>query len=118
MADCNNCDGHGWVQVTPGYATNLIKPPTLERTAGLDTEQVAALHTHTELQRAAAADSVYPCRVCRYELFLRWAGGHLDSRHDAASCDDCIEVTGRRRRKRPTSGPAATTPPPRKDTDA
>jgi len=116
---CGRCDGHGWVQVQPQYAVDLFPDPTAERLALLNDEQQAAAWEHVRVMRAAAAESVYPCKACRPTLFFRWAGGHLGSGHDAASCTECIEALGVRGAKSAARGRTTVpTTPNRKDIDA
>lgn len=50
--ECGRCDG-GWVAVAESYVERVGK-----------------------VQPEAAANTVYPCRECRPDAFLRWAEGH------------------------------------------
>lgn len=117
---CRRCEGTGWVQVQDAYAVHLYPDPTLEQLAGLDDTAADEVVAQVQLQRAAAANSVYPCRDCNPPMFFRWAGGHFKLGHDYAKCDECIEVLGGRRAARravnhlPEQTPVTT---PRRDID-
>lgn len=111
---CVRCEG-GWVQVRPEYAVHRFPDPTMEQLAGADDATRAAMWRTVECSRAAARNSVYPCRRCRPEAFYRWAGGHLDAGHDVLACSECIELMTPRRASRARRTPVTTTP--RRDTD-
>lgn len=64
-----------------------------------EAEQAAALTAH-RARLAALRNTAYPCRECAPLAFLRWANGHHDPGHDAASCPDCATPTYSRRRRR------------------
>lgn len=109
------CDGTGWVQVQEAYAEQHLAPDLF---ADPDTvsEQAAQLaEQRLAQQRAALAQSVYPCRVHNPRLFFRWAQGHLDPQHDRSDCPECTSDTPRRggRRRVPAGVPAL---PERADT--
>lgn len=93
---CTKCDG-GYVTVQPAYAVHLFPDPTAEQVVGMSTEAHQALLDEIETRRAAARNSVYPCRRCNPPLFFRWAGGHLALGHDVLTCSECIELMGGRR---------------------
>lgn len=90
---CTKCD-KGWVTVLPAYAVHLYPDPPMDRLALLDTATAEAVHAELALKRAAAANSVYPCRNCNRPMFFRWAGGHFKLGHDVLGCAECIEVMG------------------------
>lgn len=94
---CTRCED-GWVTVKDGYALHLYPDPDPIRMSALDPEVVEQIHDELRLKRAAAANSVYPCRTCNPSLFFRWAGGHFKLGHDYAHCDECIEFLGGRRK--------------------
>lgn len=111
--ECDRCDD-GWVGVTAAYPLQLVPDRDLSVVAD---EHHGAVVDAIKRARWYASRSVYPCKSCRPELFYRWAGGHLDRRHDPGTCDECIELTGRRpslRRSEPVRSDPSW-PPERKD---
>lgn len=58
----------------------------------LDETLRAAVIEQVEIRRAALRGSVYPCADCQPAAFHRWAGGHLEPRHDRAGCPECSEL--------------------------
>ncbi len=104
--DCSHCGNIGWVFVADAYAERMHPVPTAVQAKYLDTD-LQLLAARVGAARAAAADSVYPCKRCNTDLFYRWAGGHLDSKHDRGSCDECCDLAGRRPRRRPAPAPDA-----------
>lgn len=149
MTLCANprCDGYGWCVVTAGTVdrTHPIPAAVLERIPPSIADEVSRLDDFDRARRAAAmvtppelaaeliahvavrwstAETVYPCRVCNPDAFLRWCGGHWDRYHNRRACDECSP----RRRPSRTPGqhdephqvptPAAPPmPPPRLDLD-
>jgi hypothetical protein len=113
---CSKCHGHRWVDVLPSYAVHMHPDPTLEQLAALGEEAQAELWADLGRKRRAAENSVYPCRQCAPALFFRWAGGHFGLHHNAAECDECIELLGKRAARRHDRITTPTTPP-RRDTD-
>lgn len=113
---CTRCD-RGWITVKASYAVHLFPDPTMEQLADLDDDQQAGLWYTIEASRAAARNSVYPCRRCNRVMFYRWAEGHLATGHDALRCSECIEVMGgKRAAARAAKAYADLTPtPPRRD---
>lgn len=99
------------MQVQPAYADQQLPEPDLfmadseldEQTAELARQQLAR-------QRAALAESVYPCRVHRPRLFFRWAGGHLALEHDRKACPDCLNDTPRKGARRRSFSAVANEP--------
>ena len=115
MSDCEHCEG-GWVPVAPAYAERQHPWPAPDPAVS---EKVHAERCEiVRYRRMVAARAVFPCRECRPELFLLWAGGHLGPRHDRTGCPTCRELAGhpapRRSRERES---APTAPPPRRDLD-
>lgn len=109
------CGGVGWVQVTAAYAEKLFPLPPAATLEDADhAAAFAALAEAVERRRRAAADSWYPCRECEPSLFYRWAGRHLDSKHDRAGCAECsLEDEEKRRRPRTErAAPAHAAPAP------
>jgi hypothetical protein len=104
------------VDVLPSYAVHMHPDPTLEQLAALGEEAQAELWADLGRKRRAAENSVYPCRQCAPALFFRWAGGHFGLHHNAAECDECIELLGKRAARRHDRITTPTTPP-RRDTD-
>lgn len=98
-APCTRCDG-GWIEVRPAYAEHMHPDPDPEHVAHLTPDELAVVREQLELKRRAAANSVYPCKVCRPQMFWRWAGGHFKPGHDPLSCDECVEALGGRRAAR------------------
>lgn len=106
------CEG-GWVRVHAGYAERRHPDPTPPE-AGASSE-VMAVYEHqlanVSGRRAATAETYYPCKHCNQSAFYRWAGGHWDSGHDTARCDECHGTTtrvGRRRTEAAAPAPART----------
>lgn len=94
------CGGTGWVTVQPDYAAHMYPEPTPEVLAQLDEAQANALQWQVYERRTAAANTVYPCRVHRADLFFRWAGKHFTPDHDPGGCAECMEArTGPRVRR-------------------
>lgn len=111
---CGNpkCD-NGWVAVGDAYVTRVAPEPTLPEGEGPEMDAIRkATVLAWQAQRAAAAETVYPCKACQPALFFRWCEGHLDPAHDRFECDDCdTPGHGRTRRKGTTRSLAAPTPP-------
>lgn len=78
-AECR-CEGTGWIQVQEAYAERRGK---------------------SDQGRAAAANSVYPCKVHKPRQFSRWVSGCWEPDHDRSSCDLCQAQPRRRRRYAP-----------------
>jgi len=95
-AECLVCDGAGTVQVAAGYAERVVPDPTSARLESVEPETQKIIWSHVYARRAVAAASVVPCKVCRPEQYLRWAGGHMDRGHDAAGCEVCSGPKPRR----------------------
>lgn len=95
-----NCDGSGWVTVQPDYAARLFPDPAPEVLAELDADQANALEWQVHERRVAAANTVYPCKVHKADLFFRWAGHHLSADHDTGACGECIEARHHHHRSR------------------
>lgn len=111
MASCTNprCEG-GWVQVLEGYVEREAPEPELPEGAGPEADaERAKLAVDWKCQRAAAANTWYPCRVCNERLFYRWQGGHLEKDHNREDCDTCV-VPGQRRRNPERTLPNPATP--------
>lgn len=89
LCNCGKCHGVGWAWVGRSYPLEQVPDPTAELLAQIPAEAHARVVQQVELQRRAAAASVYPCRACNSALFYRWRGGHLDSEHDRAHCAEC-----------------------------
>lgn len=106
MSRCANerCE-RGWITVTAAYVDeHAPKRPTAEVWDGMTDAERAAWEAQDEAVRAGLAATVYPCKQCEPEMFYRWAGGHLDPRHNRADCDECSTPRSRRR-TRSTAGP-------------
>lgn len=86
------CDGTGWVTVQPEYAAHMYPDPAPDVLASLTPDLANALEWQVYERRAAATNTVYPCRVHKADLFYRWAGKHFAKDHDPGSCAECIEV--------------------------
>ena len=93
---CSNdrCEG-GWVHVLPSYVD--AHSPTRPADPGPDcTPEVRAafdaLMVDYDATRAALAESVYPCKVCRPRSFHRWVQGHYAAGHDPSGCAQCVEA--------------------------
>ncbi len=114
---CSKCHGHRWVPVQPGYALHMHPDPTIEQLAVLDEAGQAKLWAEVASKRAAAENSVYPCRQCAPQLFFRWAGGHFAMGHLAVECDECTELLGRKAARRHDRITTPVTTPPRRGTD-
>lgn len=109
------CDGTGWVSVKPTYAEHMYPDPPPEVLAQLPIDQADQLHVEVATRRAAALNTVYPCRVHKADLFCRWAGHHFDKDHDANACAECLEArNGPAVRRR---SHATVTVPTRRDTE-
>lgn len=107
------CAGTGWVTVQPSYATHMYPDPSPEVLAHLPADQAAQLWAEVANRRAAAENTVYPCRVHKANLFYRWAGKHFENDHDSGTCAECIEArTGPAARRR-----SHATVPTRRDTE-
>lgn len=99
------CDGHGWVSVQPSYAAHLFPDPAPEVLAALPEDQANELWWQVDQRRAAALNTVYPCRVHKADLFFRWAGKHFAKDHDPGGCAECMEArTGPRVRRMSHAG--------------
>ncbi len=114
---CSKCHGGRWVPVLPSYATHMHPDPTMEQLAVLTEAEQDTLWAELGAKRAAAENSVYPCRQCAPALFFRWAGGHFGLHHNTAECEECIELLGKRAARRHDRITTPTTPP-RRDLDA
>ena len=89
---CGKCHGTDWVYVTAGYPLAQVPDPPVDVLVVVSMEVQEAVTRQLCLARAAAANSVYPCRACAPSLFYRWRDGHLESDHDRERCQDCISV--------------------------
>ncbi len=100
LCTCGKCHGVGWVWVGPRYPVEQVPDPAESLLAQIPAEAHAMHARQVDLQRRAAALSVYPCRACNSALFYRWREGHLASDHDRGSCPECQGqgVAPRRRR--------------------
>lgn len=99
LCTCGKCHGVGWAWVGRSYPLEQVPDPTADLLAQIPAEAHPRVRFHVALSRAAAAASVYPCRVCNERLFYRWRGGHLDSDHERGHCPECQSqgVVARRR---------------------
>lgn len=86
---CLACDGDGWVLVASGYAERMVPDPASAKLETVDEASQSAIWDRVYQRRDHAARSVVPCKVCRPDLYLRWAGGHLDRLHNTAGCETC-----------------------------
>jgi hypothetical protein len=89
MRNCLACEGDGWVQIAAGYAERVVPDPSSARLESVDAGTQTEMWDRTYARREFAARSVVPCKVCRPELYVRWAGGHLDRGHNESACDSC-----------------------------
>jgi hypothetical protein len=95
----HRCD-RGWVQVTAAYIDKQYPRPDPP-----DTDDLEVLDLYDkqcvdiDLRRKAAANTVYPCRVCRPADFFRWLNGHTASDHDKDTCTECSGITRRAGRR-------------------
>ena len=76
--DDHDCAG-GWVYVSERYAE--YRAEDVARADEVPKQAIVA----------AFRNSVYPCTVCRPDLFYRWAGGHLAVDHNRSECVECSE---------------------------
>ena len=95
--DDHECVG-GWMYVSERYATHLAE------------ETVHANTVPKQAIVAAFRNSVYPCTVCRPDLFYRWAGGHLAAGHNRSECVECSERQSGKRAPRQSAGAQSMTP--------
>lgn len=107
MTGCDACE-FGWRSVQMPYCEKMFPVA--------DDDDDEAIERARE-RRAAAMNTVYPCKVCQPNLFFRWVGGHLDKEHDRGACEECSSIGHRRRGARHVSAPvnAGYTEPERKD---
>ena len=82
--------------VAAGYGERISPDPTSARLESVDADVREQIWAQVHAKRAVAAGSVVPCKVCRPEQYLRWAGGHMDRGHDAAGCVECSGPKPRR----------------------
>lgn len=111
----------GWVSVLPGYAERVAAD--LAPSDDLSAAEREALATFAASRRTAAANSRYPCRVCRRGQFFKWARGCYAAGHDAATCSHCREDGsaplgyGARSRRRPAEARPPERPPDPADSE-
>lgn len=105
LADDQRCGCEaGWISVGRSYALAQFPEPTLEDLAELTDDEANERRLTLDRQRAAAANSVYPCRVHKPAQFAQWAAGHYAQGHDRSTCPECRALDGRasgRRRAEP-----------------
>lgn len=112
---CTDCEGTGWRRVLPTYAEHMYPSPAADLLgAQLGEAAFAELVRQTDMKRAAAVNTVYPCRTCRPNQFYRWANGHYGAEHDADRCPQCV-ATRRGKEVPPEHDPPR--PAARADTD-
>jgi hypothetical protein len=118
MTACpRTCHG-GWQQVLPSYADHQQGPEPEPPAPTGDALTDALEHQRHELamvmwhaERAALLRSVYPCRECRPDAFMRWAGRHWMHDHADSSCDECKLVRRGAYSKLPSHSPGNYTHP-------
>lgn len=93
---CLACDGDVWVTVSAGYAEKQIPDPTVAHLEALTEDGQKALWANVYAKRELMSRSVVPCKVCQPDLYWRWKGGHLDSKHNVQACDECTPARPRR----------------------
>jgi hypothetical protein len=86
MSGCLVCDGDGTVQVSAGYAERMVPDPTSAQLEAAEPDVQKKIWANVYGRREVAAGARVPCKVCRPEQYLRWAGGHLNFGH---SCEEC-----------------------------
>lgn len=107
------CQGSGWRYVREHYAEQLYpEPPPTGDTSPDGVAAYLAKVEHARLMRAAALQSVYPCREHNAAMFFRWAGGHLGTDHDRSECPECSELLPRNHRGHHAPTPARREPRP------
>lgn len=106
------CGNTGWVDVQPQYAAHMYPDPEATVLAQLPADQAQLLVAEVAARRAAAANTVYPCRLHQATLFYRWAGKHFEKDHDPGTCAECIEVRSGPRVRRMSNAT-----PSRRDTE-
>lgn len=111
---CPDCSGEGWRTVLPSYAEHMYPMPMATLTDPLDAQALAVLQEATAERRAAAANTIYPCRTCRPQQFYRWANGHFTPEHDSDRCPQCSAI---RRGKEPPMDDGPPRPAARPDLD-
>lgn len=86
--NCERCEGIGWVMVQPGYGEEHIPMPPELLTLDPTSNRAINLRATWEEAKLNADEGHYPCPECRRVVFIRWRGGHMDSDHNRATCDD------------------------------
>lgn len=86
MSGCGRCL-NGWLEVGAEYAEKIAGAILIPLDATPD--QLATVTAERDRRRAAALNSVYPCRDCNPKAFYRWATGHYGPEHNAAGCSEC-----------------------------